>query len=207
MMRANVCDHGMSVVYANLVGGQDELIFDGNSFVLDQSGALRAHLQHCVEDLQVIEFEGAQPVNATIVEELPVEAQVYKALVLGVRDYVGKNGFPGALIGMSGGVDSALTLAVAVDALGADKVRAIMMPSPYTADISWIDSRDMVGACRCALRRDSDCRLFRCLQSHAVGGIQGTGAGHDGRKYPGAHSRHHPDGAVEQAWFDCADDR
>jgi NAD+ synthase (glutamine-hydrolysing) len=144
MMRANVCDHGMSVVYANLVGAQDELIFDGNSFVLDQSGALRAHLQHCVEDLQVIEFEGAQPVNATIVEELPVEAQVYKALVLGVHDYVGKNGFPGALIGMSGGVDSALTLAVAVDALGADKVRAIMMPSPYTADISWIDSRDMV---------------------------------------------------------------
>ncbi|MGZ3241801.1 MAG: NAD+ synthase, partial [Burkholderiaceae bacterium] len=71
-------------------------------------------------------------------------AQVYKALVLGVRDYIGKNGFPSVLIGLSGGVDSALTLAVAVDALGADKVRAVMMPSPYTAEISWIDSRDMI---------------------------------------------------------------
>jgi NAD+ synthase (glutamine-hydrolysing) len=69
---------------------------------------------------------------------------VYAALVMGVRDYVGKNGFPGALIGLSGGVDSALTLAIAVDALGADKVRCVMMPSPYTAEISWIDSREMV---------------------------------------------------------------
>ncbi|MNK31397.1 Glutamine-dependent NAD(+) synthetase [compost metagenome] len=144
VMHANVTVHGMSLVYANLVGGQDELIFDGNSFVLDQAGEIRAQLQHCVEDLQIIEFQGGQPVDGTIVEELSVEAQVYKALVLGVHDYIGKNGFPGALIGMSGGVDSALTLAVAVDALGADKVRAIMMPSPYTAEISWVDSRDMV---------------------------------------------------------------
>ena len=75
---------------------------------------------------------------------LTTEAQVYQALVLGVRDYIVKNGFPGVLIGMSGGVDSALTLAIAVDALGADKVRAVMMPSQFTADISWIDSRDMV---------------------------------------------------------------
>ena len=75
---------------------------------------------------------------------LSLEAQVYEALKLGVKDYIGKNGFPGAIIGLSGGVDSALTLAVAVDALGADKLRAVMMPSPYTADISWIDSRDMV---------------------------------------------------------------
>ncbi len=159
VMHANVTVHGMSLVYANLVGGQDELIFDGNSFVLDQQGAMRAQLQHCVEDLQLIEFKDGQPINGTIVEETSVEAQVYKALVLGVRDYLGKNGFPGALIGMSGGVDSALTLAVAVDALGADKVRTIMMPSPYTAEISWIDSRDMVK--RVGVRYDeiaiSDC--------------------------------------------------
>jgi NAD+ synthase (glutamine-hydrolysing) len=73
-----------------------------------------------------------------------IEEQVYRVLVLGVRDYLGKNGFPSAVIGLSGGIDSALTLAIAVDALGADRVRAVMMPSPYTADISWIDSRDMV---------------------------------------------------------------
>ena len=72
-----------------------------------------------------------------------LEADLWHALVLGVRDYIGKNGFPGALLGLSGGIDSALVLAIAVDALGAERVRAVMMPSPYTADISWIDARDM----------------------------------------------------------------
>ncbi|WP_426077883.1 NAD+ synthase [Janthinobacterium sp. PSPC3-1] len=143
-MRQNVCAQGMSLVYANLVGGQDELIFDGDSFVMDAEGTICAQLHHFEEDLQIVEFDGAAPVAQPLPLPLPVEAQVYQALVLGVRDYIGKNGFPGVLIGMSGGVDSALTLAIAVDALGADKVRAVMMPSQFTADISWIDSRDMV---------------------------------------------------------------
>ena len=143
-MRQNVCAQGMALVYANLVGGQDELIFDGDSFVMDQDGAICARLKHFEEDLQIVGFDGARPLPAPLPEPLSTEAQVYQALVLGVRDYIGKNGFPGVLIGMSGGVDSALTLAIAVDALGADKVRTVMMPSPYTADISWIDSRDMV---------------------------------------------------------------
>jgi NAD+ synthase (glutamine-hydrolysing) len=143
-MRKNVCAQGLALVYANLVGGQDELIFDGDSFVMDRDGAICAQLEHFAEDLRVVEFDGARPLPQARPEPLSIEAQVYRALVLGVRDYIGKNGFPGVLIGMSGGVDSALTLAIAVDALGADKVRAIMMPSPYTADISWIDSRDMV---------------------------------------------------------------
>lgn len=144
VMRANVTTQGMPLVFANLVGGQDELIFDGNSFVMDATGQLVATLAHAQEDLQLIEFEGAAIKGGQMAPDLSIEAQVYQALVLGVRDYVGKNGFPSVLIGLSGGVDSALTLAIAVDALGADKVRAIMMPSPYTADISWIDSRDMV---------------------------------------------------------------
>lgn len=144
MMRANVTGQGMPLVFANLVGGQDELIFDGNSFALDIAGEQVASLAHAQEDLQVVEFDGVQIRHPGMAPVLSIEAQVYQALVLGVRDYVGKNGFPGALIGLSGGVDSALTLAIAVDALGADKVRAVMMPSPYTADISWIDSRDMV---------------------------------------------------------------
>ena len=143
VMRANVTAQGMSLVYANQVGGQDELIFDGNSFVLDQAGTVQAQLQHSAEDLEVIRFDGATPLPAKILPLLSVEAQVYQAMVLGVRDYVGKNGFPGVLIGLSGGVDSALTLAVAVDALGSERVRCVMMPSPYTAEISWIDSRDM----------------------------------------------------------------
>ena len=89
-----------------------------------------------------------------------LEAQAWAALVTGVRDYLGKNGFPGAIIGLSGGIDSALVLAIAVDALGADRVRAVMMPSPYTADISWLDAREMARAAGRALRRDR--RSARC---------------------------------------------
>ncbi len=144
MMQANVCSQGLSVVYANLLGGQDELVFDGGSFVLDQNGQLCALLPQFTEHLALITFDGAHPVQQSLASELSLEAQVYSALVLGVRDYVGKNGFPSVLIGLSGGVDSALTLAIAVDALGADKVRAVMMPSSYTADISIIDSREIV---------------------------------------------------------------
>jgi NAD+ synthase (glutamine-hydrolysing) len=143
-MRANVTPQGLPLVFANLVGGQDELIFDGSSFVLDAAGMPMAQLPHAQEDLQIVEFDGARPLPQALAPELSTEAQVYQALVLGVHDYVTKNGFPGVLLGMSGGVDSALTLAIAVDALGADKVRAVMMPSRYTASISLDDSRDMV---------------------------------------------------------------
>jgi NAD+ synthase (glutamine-hydrolysing) len=175
VMRRNVSAHGLSIVYANLVGGQDELIFDGNSFVLGQTGELCAQLKHLQEDLQIVEFEGAAPRRLPIPQELPLEAQVYQALVMGVRDYLGKNGFPGAIIGLSGGVDSALTLAIAVDALGADKVRAVMMPSPYTADISWLDSRDMVK--RIGVRYDeipiADCfQAFRATLAKEFEGLK-----------------------------------
>lgn len=143
VMRDNVISQGMSLVYANLSGGQDELIFDGNSFAMDAEGIVCAQLAHCAEDLQLVEFKQGVLQRGPMAAELSVEAQVYQALVLGVRDYIAKNGFPSVVIGLSGGVDSALTLAIAVDALGADKVRTVMMPSPYTAEISWLDSRDM----------------------------------------------------------------
>jgi NAD+ synthase (glutamine-hydrolysing) len=161
-MRANVAAHGLSLVYANLVGGQDELVFDGNSFVMDQQGTVVAQLPHCEEDLHLVSFHGAQPVSGSPEPELSLEAAVYRALVLGVRDYIGKNGFPGAIIGLSGGVDSALTLAIAVDALGAERVRAVMMPSPYTADISLVDSRDMVK--RVGVRYD-EIRIEDCFSA------------------------------------------
>ncbi len=109
-----------------------------------------------------------------VVEELPAqEAQVWAALVTGVRDYLGKNGFPGAIIGLSGGVDSALVLAVAVDALGADKVRTVMMPSPYTADISWIDAREM--AERLGVRYDeiAIAPMFDAFRSSLAGQFAG----------------------------------
>ncbi|MDX9707798.1 MAG: NAD+ synthase [Azospira sp.] len=144
VLRQRVADTGMPAIYANLVGGQDELVFDGASFALDVDGRESCHLPQFAEALAVIDFADGRLLPGTLAEPLTLEAQVYAALVLGVRDYIGKNGFPGAIIGMSGGVDSALTLAVAVDALGADKVRAVMMPSPYTAAISIEDSRRMV---------------------------------------------------------------
>lgn len=142
--RARVAETGLPIVYANLVGGQDELVFDGASFALNAQGAVCLQLPQFEEQLAVLTLIDGQPQAGVIAAEQTLEAQVYQALVLGVRDYVTKNGFPGALIGLSGGVDSALTLAIAVDALGADKVRAVMMQSQYTADISWIDAREMV---------------------------------------------------------------
>lgn len=145
ILRSNVSKYGMSLVFANLVGGQDELVFDGNSFVLDANGELIVTLAHAKEDLQLVEFHESQisrirPIFSPI---LSIEAQVYQILVLGVKDYINKNNFTSVLLGLSGGIDSALTLAIAVDALGSDKVHAIMMPSSYTSDISLIDSREM----------------------------------------------------------------
>ncbi len=142
--RDNVCSEGLAMVAANLVGGQDELVFDGLSFALDAGGGLLAQGRSFAADLLAVDLAAdGRSTPSRIEPPLELEAQIYQALVLGVRDYLGKNGFPGALLGMSGGIDSALTLAIAVDALGKDKVRAVMMPSPYTRDISLIDSRDM----------------------------------------------------------------
>ncbi|WJF89420.1 NAD+ synthase [Paraburkholderia bonniea] len=143
ILRARIRETGLPMVYVNMVGGQDELIFDGGSFVLNAQGELVARMAQFEEGCALVEFDGATPVPGAIAPEQSLEAQVYAALVLGVRDYIGKNGFPGALIGLSGGVDSALVLAVACDALGPECVRAVMMPSRYTAGISTTDAAEM----------------------------------------------------------------
>ncbi|MEP6608940.1 MAG: NAD+ synthase [Burkholderiaceae bacterium] len=142
-LRANVTRYRMPVVYANLVGGQDELVFDGGSFVLDADGKVVATAPYFEEYLLFTEFIDGVPQPGAVLPELSEEALAYSALVFGVRDYLGKNGFPGAIIGLSGGVDSALTLAIAVDALGAERVRAVMMPSQFTSDMSLVDAREM----------------------------------------------------------------
>src|SRR4051794_3063270 len=140
-------DVGLPLVYAHLVGGQDEVIFDGASFAVNADGKLVALAPAYEENLFYVQAqadaEGAVQLSGPMASQPDGDAELWHALVLGVRDYIGKNGFPGVLLGLSGGIDSALVLAVAVDALGADKVRAVMMPSPYTADISWIDAREM----------------------------------------------------------------
>ena len=140
---------GLPLVYAHLVGGQDEVVFDGASFALEADGARALQAESFKERLVFAQLERRQAGvgfvrgEAAIAAPREAEAQLWDALVVGVRDYIGKNGFPGAILGLSGGIDSALVLAVAVDALGKDRVRAVMMPSPYTADISWIDAREM----------------------------------------------------------------
>ncbi|MDD4911043.1 MAG: NAD+ synthase [Sideroxydans sp.] len=144
VVRDRIKETGMSVVYANLVGGQDELVFDGGSFAMDESGELTHQFAAFDEVLGMLELNAGKLVVGEKVEIEEDEASIYRALCVGVRDYIQKNRFPGVLLGLSGGIDSALTLAVAVDALGADKVRAVMMPSPYTAQISIDDSREMV---------------------------------------------------------------
>jgi NAD+ synthetase len=131
----------MPLIYVNLVGGQDELVFDGASFVLDARGEITHQLPMFEEALGLVELVEGAPVKGEIAPALGPEAEVYRALTLGVRDYVNKNGFPGVLLGLSGGIDSALTLAIAVDALGAERVRAVMMPSQYTASMSREDAR------------------------------------------------------------------
>ena len=143
-IRDRIGDTGLAVVYANLVGGQDELVFDGGSFVMDDKGVLTHQFSPFEELLGMVEMQEGKLVRGTIENALTEEASIYGALCLGVRDYIQKNRFPGVVLGLSGGIDSALTLAVAVDALGADKVLAVMMPSPYTAQISKDDSREMV---------------------------------------------------------------
>ncbi len=143
-VRERINETGLPVIYANLVGGQDELVFDGASFVMDSAGGIMHQSVAFGEQLSVIELREGEPLGGECAEVAREEASIYRALCLGVRDYIRKNNFPGVLLGLSGGIDSALTLAVAVDALGADKVRAVMMPSPYTAQISIDDSREMV---------------------------------------------------------------
>ncbi len=155
MMRERVNACGLPLLYAHLVGGQDEVVFEGRSFALNVDASLAARAPGFMENQLLVQ---ARRLSATIhltgavAAQHTQDADLWDALVLGLRDYIGKNGFPSVILGLSGGIDSALVLAIAVDALGHERVRSLMMPSPYTADISWIDARDM--ATRLGVRYD-----------------------------------------------------
>ena len=140
-------DTGLPVIYCNLVGGQDELVFDGASFVLNKQGAVTQQLPSFVEALSYVEIVNNQPIKAeglsNFSPKLSLEASVYNALNLGLADYVNKNGFPSVVLGLSGGIDSALTLAIAVDALGAERVKVVLMSSEFTASMSVDDAIEM----------------------------------------------------------------
>ena len=127
---------GLAVIYCNLVGGQDELVFDGASFVLNSLGQVTQQLPSFEECLSYVDIVNNQPVTVALINKPSLEASVYNALKLGLADYVNKNGFPSVVLGLSGGIDSALTLAIAVDALGADRVKVVLMSSEFTASVS-----------------------------------------------------------------------
>ena len=176
MMRERVLATGLPMVYAHLVGGQDEIVFEGHSFALQADGALAGRAESFKENLFVVQAERAQGAIELIGDVAPDrsnEADLWDALVLGVRDYLGKNGFPGAILGLSGGIDSALVLAIAVDALGADKVRTVMMPSPYTADISWIDAREMARRVKVRYDEISIIPEFEAFKASLAGEFKG----------------------------------
>lgn len=130
---------GITMIYVNQTGGQDELLFDGQSLAMDKTGTICARAPAFEEDLCSIELS-ENTITGPMTPLLSLEALIYKALVCGTRDYVKKNNFPGVLLGLSGGIDSALTLTIATDALGAEQVHAVMMPSRYTASMSKEDA-------------------------------------------------------------------
>jgi len=137
---------GLPLVYAHLVGAQDEVVFEGRSFALQANGDVAGRAPGFMEAAFDVSCElqaGRLALSAQQADLADDLSDVWQALVLGVRDYIGKNRFPSVLLGLSGGIDSALVMAIAVDALGADRVRAVMMPSPYTAGISLTDAREM----------------------------------------------------------------
>ncbi len=148
VVRENVSAIGLHYIGVNHVGGQDELVFDGASFVLNAAGDCTTRLPQFEPSLAMINLINGVPQATTpvtnIAPELSLEAEIYASLVLATRDYIRKNGFKAALLGLSGGVDSALVLAVGVDAIGADNMRAVMMPTRFTAGMSLTDSRAMI---------------------------------------------------------------
>ena len=148
LLRRRALEHNIAIIYVNLVGGQDELVFDGGSLVADGRGEFVFRAPQFEQGLYLVDLERAR--NRLVLEAVSPQSpplgfneSVYRALALGVKDYVSKNGFKGAVIGLSGGIDSALTLAVAVDALGPENVEVLLMPSRYTADMSIEDALEM----------------------------------------------------------------
>lgn len=141
LLKERALEGGFPIIYVNLVGGQDELVFDGCSMAVDDSGKCKSLAPNYIEGLYLLNIEVEEGGNCIIKKQniaslLSLEASVYQSLVLGVRDYVEKNKFHGIVLGLSGGIDSALTLAIAVDALGRDRVQAVMMPFEYTSQLS-----------------------------------------------------------------------
>ena len=153
LAEARIKESRLPLVYVHQVGGQDELVFDGGSFVLDAEGKCAIQAAAWDEDFILthwtITADGCHPEPGVMKPVTSGLSAIYRALMIGLRDYVNKNGFPGVVLGLSGGIDSALVLTLAVDALGADRVWAVMLPSPYTSNESLEDAAELAAILKC----------------------------------------------------------
>ena len=206
-----VVESGLPFVYLNQVGGQDEVVFDGGSFVLGADRPLKAKLASFREEVATIEFrrgaEGLGMPAGPIAPELSDIESIYQAMMLGLRDYVNKTGFPSVVIGLSGGVDSALTAAVAADALGPERVHTLMMPSPYTSAQSLEDAEACAEAIGVRYDIVSIEPAMEAFRDDAAAAVRQPPGGRDRGEHPEPRPRRHPDGDVEQARRHGGDDR
>ena len=177
---ARVTETGLPLVYVALVGGQDEVVYDGASFALNSDGNLAAHLpsfSEAVTTIQLAESFGTLSLTGAMTPPDEGMGEVYRALTLGLRDYVNKNGFPGVVLGLSGGIDSAIVAALAVDALGADAVHAVMMPSAYTSRESLDDAADLADRLGIRLDEISIVPAMQAMDGMLADQFSGTDAG------------------------------
>lgn len=179
-VKKRVEETGLPVIYVNNTGGQDELVFDGGSFAIDSSGVVQARAPQCSEQLLPVSLvsdkDNKLQISSTSITPIPgIEQSIYQVLVLGVRDYVEKNGFSGVVIGLSGGIDSALTLAIAVDALGPEKVEGVMMPSRFTSSMSIEDAATQARILGVNLREISIEPMFKSFIDALSDEFSGTG--------------------------------
>ena len=211
VLAARAKENSLPLIYVNMVGGQDELVFDGGSVVVDAQGQVQFRAPLFEEELYVVELERRGdrlvPVGAAPTPVPPLADRVYRALVLGTRDYVDKNGFAGVVLGLSGGIDSALTLTIAVDALGPERVHAVMMPSRFTSPMS----RDDAEAQAKLLGVRYDVLSIEPMFDATLGVLKDVFAGlppdSDGGKHPSPLPRRAAHGHLEQDRQDGVDDR
>ena len=208
---ARAAESRLPIVYVNQMGGQDELVFDGASFVLGADGSIGALLPAFLEKLSVTRWRRGNEgwfceVGERVAPPRGVQS-VYQALSRGLRDYVNKNYFPGVLIGLSGGIDSALTAAIAVDALGPKRVHCVMMPSPFTSRDSLEDAARCAEALGVTLDIDHDHAGHAGFRRDAAQRLRPAPRRHHRGKYSGAHPRHNAHGLEQQTRLHGAFDR
>ena len=211
LARDRVKETGLPLLYVNQVGGQDELVFDGASFALTADGDLRVQAPEWKNALMPTrwrrEAKGWTVEKGVLTERGDRLSSIYQAMVLGLADYVRKNKFPGVVLGLSGGIDSALSAAVAADALGADRVHCVMMPSPYTSQELLEDAAACAALLECELREINIGPAMEAYRTMLAPSFDGPLARYHRGKYPVARPRRHFDGALQQIRLDGVVDR